>query len=1076
MKNILSLRSFARLTLCALLGAILTFVAFGQETTGTIEGTISDASGARVPGATVKVEGAAFVRTATTDSSGFYRMLQVPSGVYKVSVTASNFASANIERVTVVLGKTTPVDFSLKVGSVSEQVVITSENVARIDPTDNTIQTNITTRTIDSLPKGNNMTSLLKISPAARPEALSGTGNMGQTSGIQVDGASGSENSFIIDGQEVSNFRTGALNPNNNLPFQFVQEIQIKTSGFEAEYGGATGGVINVVTKSGANQFHGEAGYQFEPNKLWSSPRPTLNSFRNGSGAAFYQKNDYYRNKKDDFTNHFPSFALGGPIKHDRLWFFTSYAPQIFNTTRVTNYFTQSGATNGAIVPNTSLQSQTYHQNLRQEYWQNRLDASPLNSLRLSAIYTWNPIVQNGALPQDNIAINGVPASVDFGGSIGTLTGSELAKRQGGRQNSNNVATQAVWTPKSNLVGTFRFSRGFLNEKLSSYFIPQATRFICGGTSVPTNAGCALNFQNISNNNNIFFDASTRLNFEGDVSYLTSKLAGRHEFKGGYQDTKVTNSVLTGYIPFGIVQFSYGQTINDLSGRSDPISPNSIGAGYLQRFGRTGSASNHAHSIYVQDRWQPINRLSLNLGVRFEKENLPSFNGFAPPINFGWGDKIVPRLGLAFDPTGSGKSKIFASYGQFTDRLKFELPRGSFGGEFYRRDYFEVTSDHPEYTYYTLQRILGSNKDVLNGQCPIPNSTGLTRCQYDFRVASNNPNATIGDGKVDPNLHPFRQEEFTIGFERELSNNLLLSARYSYKNLLWAIEDAGFLNSQGSEAYIIGNPGSGLHAQVAKDFGYTKTARPERRYDALEIRLDRRFSKSYFYNVAYTYSQLYGNYSGLASSDEAGRTSPGVNRFFDLPHIGFTAAGTPDNGRLPTDRPHVFSANGAYAFNWFNRLKGNETQFGLFTTIQSGTPLTSYYTFLAESILYGRGDLGRAPAFTQTDFDIRHRYRIKESKTLEFDFNVINIFNEANTLTVIRTPAAVNPSRATLNLPASVNSNGAVLGYILTNGIATNFNNYLGDPANPQRRNTAYMLANGFQGVRQIRLGVRFTF
>src|SRR6266508_1639625 len=125
MKNILSLRSFARLMPSALLAATFVVIAaFGQETSGTISGTVSDASGARIPGATVKVEGAAFVRTATTDSDGYYRMLQIPPGVYKVSVTASNFATANATDVNVALGKTTEIDFSLKVGSVSEQVVV----------------------------------------------------------------------------------------------------------------------------------------------------------------------------------------------------------------------------------------------------------------------------------------------------------------------------------------------------------------------------------------------------------------------------------------------------------------------------------------------------------------------------------------------------------------------------------------------------------------------------------------------------------------------------------------------------------------------------------------------------------------------------------------------------------------------------------------------------------------------------------------------------------------------------------------------------------------------------------------
>ncbi|MDQ3011308.1 MAG: TonB-dependent receptor, partial [Acidobacteriota bacterium] len=969
-------------------------VAFAQgETGGSIQGAVKDAAGASIPGATVKVTGAAFTRTATSSSDGSFRILQVPPGDYKVTITANNFSTGVVESVQVVLGKGTELDVTLKVGSVSEQVVITSDDVTRIDPSDNKIQTNISSRVIDSLPKGTNMTSLLKLSPAARPEGLSG--------GFQVDGASGSENSFIIDGQEVSNFRTGVLNTNNNLPFQFIQEIQIKTSGFEAEFGGATGGVVNVVTKGGSNEFHGLAEYQFEPNKLWAGPRPVLNAFPFGAGATFRQINEYLKPKKDDFTNHYPAFAVGGPVVKDRLWFFTSYAPQIFNTTRTSNYFTQSAATSGAIVPNTAVTSQTASATVRQEYWQSRLDAAPTNNLRLTASYTWNPIIQEGLLPQGNIVIGAIPPTVNFGGSIGSLTGARLWERQGGRQNSNNISTQAVWTPTSNLVATFRFSRGFLNEKLNSYFIPQATRFICGGNNLPTTANCVNGFQNITNNNNIFYDVSKRRNFEGDVSYIANGFAGRHEIKGGYQNTKVSNQVLTGYIPFGIVQLFYGQTINDLTGRNDSVTPGTIGAGSITRFGRTGDASNQAHSIYFQDRWQPTARLSINAGVRFEKENLPSFNSFAPPINFGWGDKIVPRVGFAYDLTGDGKTKIFASFGQFTDRLKFELPRGSFGGEFFRVDYFEISPTNPNYDYYTRARILGNNTDVLNGKCPINNPSGLTRCQYDFRIASNNPGASIEDGKVDPDLKPFRQTEFTAGFERELSRNYLLSIRYSYKNLNDAIEDAGFPNAAGSEAYIIGNPGKGLHAATAKANGYAKVTTPQRRYDALEFKLDRRFSSNYFFQTAYTYSRLYGNYSGLASSDEGGRTSPGVNRFFDLPHLGFTADGKPDNGRLATDRPHVFNAYGAYNFKWFGAVKGQETQFGLFTTAQSGTPLTSFYTLYAASILSGRGNLGRTPVFTNTDFNVSHRYRFgnNERYGVIFDFNVLNIFNEGNVLT-----------------------------------------------------------------------------
>jgi hypothetical protein len=1061
-----TLRGFLGLLLC---GLLLSLVSFAQETSGNIEGTVSDASGARVPGASVKVEGSAFTRTATANNDGFFRILQVPPGVYKVTASASNFSGSIAEDVSVILGKTTELSFSLKAGNVQEAVTITGEDIARIDPADNKIQTNITSKVIDALPKGTNMTSLLKLSPAARAESRSGQ--------FQVDGASGSENSFIIDGQEVSNFRTGVINFNNNLPFQFVQEIQIKTSGFEAEFGGATGGVINVVTKGGSNEWHGEGGVQFEPDALFSGPRAFLYQFRTGTGATFSQTNSYLKPDKDDFTNYFPSFGIGGPVVKDRLWFFTSYSPQIFRTERLARHF--APAANPLAAAPTATQN--YRNYERQEYWQSRLDASPINSLRLTGTFTWNPLIRDGLIPNGNITIGGAPPSVNFGGSIGTLTGNQLTNRQGGRQNANNVTAQAVWSPTSNFIASFRFSRGFLNERLAAYFVPTATRFICtgvGASAVPANAGCSFGFQNIPSNFQNNFDASVRLNFEGDASYILNNFGGRHEFKGGYQNAKVTNNVNQGYVPFGVVQLFYGFDINDLTGRSDAVSANAIGAGQLTRFGTLGSASNRAQSIYIQDRWQPIRRLSINAGIRFEKEDLPSFNGFAPPINFGWGDKIVPRAGFAYDLLGNGKTKLFASYGQFTDRLKFELPRGSFGGDFFRRDYFEIFPTSGSYTNFTLAAILGNNTDVLGGKCPINNPSGLTRCQYDFRIASNNPASTIFDGKVDPNLKPFRQAEFTVGAERQISDNYLLSVRYTRKQLLSAIEDAGFPTPEGSEAYIIGNPGSGLHAEISKQFGYAKTTKPERIYDALEIRFDRRLSRNYFFNMNYTYSRLYGNYSGLASSDEAGRTSPGVNRFFDLPHLGFTAAGTPDNGRLATDRPHVFNMYGAYNFDWFGKAKNGGTQFSLFSTFQSGVPVTSFYNLYASAVAFGRGDLGRTPVFTNTDFAIQHTYKFggNERYGLVFDFNVLNLFNEANTLYLVDTPAAVNPSLSTLGLPASVVDEPTALNYILTNGITTQLNAYLNSTTAPQRRNTAYGLGNSFQGPRQVRFGVRFTF
>ena len=188
----------------------LTVMAFGQERTGSIEGTVSDASGARVPGATVKIEGTSFNRTVTTGDDGFFRVLQVPPGTYKVTISAGNFRPAVAEAVTVVLGQGTPLEIALSAGTVQEQVVITANDVAAVDTSASKIQTNITAQNVELLPKGTNFTSVLQVAPAVRNEPLG--------SGFQIDGASGAENTFVIDGQEVTNFRTGQLEPEQQHP------------------------------------------------------------------------------------------------------------------------------------------------------------------------------------------------------------------------------------------------------------------------------------------------------------------------------------------------------------------------------------------------------------------------------------------------------------------------------------------------------------------------------------------------------------------------------------------------------------------------------------------------------------------------------------------------------------------------------------------------------------------------------------------------------------------------------------------------------------------------------------------
>ena len=235
-----------------------------------------------------------------------------------------------------------------------------------------------------------------------------------------------------------------------------------------------------------------------------------------------------------------------------------------------------------------------------------------------------------------------------------------------------------------------------------------------------------------------------------------------------------------------------------------------------------------------------------------------------------------------------------------------------------------------------------------------------------------------------------RVQEATAGVEHQLNNYLALSARYVHKHVIRAIEDTGSLDAEGNEIYVIANPGENLTA-LAFTNPNVNLPKPQRDYDSVELAAEKRLSNNWYLRASYSWSRLYGNYSGLTQSDENGRTSPNVGRLFDYPLMQFQDGGIAAFGPLPTDRPHQFKANFIYQFTFGTAIGANQW-------VASGLPVSREIGIYPPNTLpvqyLGRGSDGRTPMFSQTDLLIQQEFRLGGSNRLQLSFNVLNLFNQ----------------------------------------------------------------------------------
>src|SRR6185503_3969999 len=229
--------------------------------------------------------------------------------------------------------------------------------------------------------------------------------------------------------------------------------------------------------------------------------------------------------------------------------------------------------------------------------------------------------------------------------------------------------------------------------------------------------------------------------------------------------------------------------------------------------------------LFVQDAWTVRNRLTFNLGVRVEREDVPSYRPDNPGIHFRFGDKIAPRAGFAWDVKGDGKWKAFGSWGMFYDITKLEMPRGSFG------------ADRSITYYYTLDTFNWPAITCAHPPVAGPNCPGAFIEQVDFRHAANEKDNNL----IEPNLKPLRSQELTLAIDHELTPSLSIGVLFAHKQLDRTIEDVGTIVPGVGEVFRIANPGFGV-AEFTLGTAFPAQPKAKRTYDGVELRARKRFA------------------------------------------------------------------------------------------------------------------------------------------------------------------------------------------------------------------------------------------
>ena len=1057
-----------RFIFVSMLVLALSAIAFAQSTTtGSIGGVVTNPNKEVVTGAAVSVKnnGTNKEDSATTDDSGRFKVPNLQPGNYTVTVNSSGFSPSTMDNIVVEIGRETNLEVALSVGPVTGTVDVSAEAPV-INTTQQDFSTNLNQTSINELPvNGRRWSNFAILTPGAVPD-----GNFGL---ISFRGISGLLNNSTVDGgdnnQAFFSEERGRTRSAYSISQSAIREFQVNTSNFAAEYGRSAGGVINAITKSGTNEFHG-SGFFYDRNNKWGARNPGsfITSFVNGA----IQRDAL---KPKDVRYQFGG-TLGGPIVKDKLFFFFSYDEQRRNFPGVANFSTPNylqtvNVCTSAAAPgctpalfNASLKNP--NRTLTNDQINSAL--SFLNSLTGETPRRGD---QRLFLPKMDWQINSKNTftatynRLRWKSPAGVQTGATVQRDRAGFGDDfveiDSLNMRLASTLSSKLINEFRFQWA---DELDSAFaqppLPGEPTTANGFSPQVTLTG-GLTFGKANFLDRVALPDERRFQFADSVTYTT----GNHTFKFGTDINRVRD--IDENLFTGAGAYSYSN-INDfildylnfaasgsVTGKVCSTSTRTAGkcytSNYQQGFGPPRFQFRTIDwAFFAQDDWRVSPRLTLNLGLRWDYEQFPEpflVNPNLPQTGNRPSDKnnFGPRIGFAADLTGDGKTSLRGGYGIYYGRINGTI-------------------------------IINSliNTGLSTGQAVSSVAASSSAAPIFPNVLTSAPPGTAAvnffrDGFQNPLIH-----QGDLVFEREVARNTVVSASYlfSFGNHLTTFVDTN-LNPPTSEGRV-----SILDGPLAGQtwvFPYYRGPRPNTsfgnileirdgistKYNALVLQANRRLTNGLQFQSSYTLSRAQDN----GGSQSSGTFTPGFSSLFDP----FDPQA--DSGYSTFDRRHKFVASVVYNTNFKSLNDAGKAILNGWTiapivNMFSGfryTPTTNSFT---TSSVFGASPAGgvngsngslrfallpnnffHSPSIKYVDLRVSRRFTIKENAKLELLAEGFNIFNRTQV-------TGVNNHMYQLSV-----QNGQV--------VAT-FDPTFGTPSD---------LSNGFFfRERQIQLAVRFEF